>query len=446
MSVPLSDYVSITISRLTQGIKRTGFGTPLLLAELDEFQGRVQTYTSMAGIAEDFGSTDTVYLMAAKFFSQSPRPRTLKIGRKKGNTNDLQTFTPDIIPTAGTFTVTLGAETTAGIAYNAVNTVIATALELLTGITNVTVTGDLTALTGFTVEFDTADANTEFATMTASASGLTTCTAIAVDHTQWGAATETYVEAITDIVAEDDDWYCLIADTRVKATILLIAADMEARRKIYIAASEDADVIASGSSDVASTLSDANYLRTALAWSETSGHYFDIAWAAHMLAKDAGSATWAFKSLNGIVADGLTSTEKGYAIAKYANIFIEFGGKDIAIEGTVAKGDYIDITRGIDYIHARLEENIAEVLTSVDKIPYTANGIAVIEGVIRNTLEDAYRKDIIVKPDEGFDVSVPNIADITTTEKASRVLPDVEFTATMKGAIHEILIQGLVQV
>jgi len=441
----ISDYIQVTITRLTQGVKRTGFGTCLLLGEVSEFYERTKSYNSIAAVADDFASTDTIYLMAAKFFSQSPRPRTLKVGRKYANVNAKQTLSPDANPTAGTYTITLGALTTAAINYDGNAAAIKAALEALATVTEVTVTGSLSA-GDVVVEFTGADANTHFATMSVDASGLTTTTAVTVTVNQYGSATETWVEAISNVVAFDNDWYCLVATTRTEADILLIAADIEARRKIYIAGSEDAAVITSATDDVASDLKTANYIRTALAYSETSGHYFDIAWAAHMLAKDAGSSTWAFKSLNGITSDTYTDSELAYALGKYANVFIELGGKDVTLEGTVAKGEYIDITRGIDYIQARLEENIFEVLSSVDKIPYTANGIAVIEGIIRQTLEDAYRNDIIVKPDGGFDVTVPNIDDISTTEKATRILPDVEFTATMKGAIHEVVIQGLVQV
>ncbi len=441
--MPISDYITLVITRATQGVSRAGFGTPLILGEVSEFQDRTQSYTSLDSLDDDFATTSAVYLLAADMFSQSPKPTTVKVGRKLTNTNDLQTFTPNVVPTAGNFTITLGAETTATIAYDAANTAIKSALELLTAVTAVTVTGDLTALTGFTVEFTGADVNTEFSSMTANATGLTTCTSIAVDHTQWGSATETYTEAITNIVDFDDDWYCLLATSRTKADLELIAAAMEARRKICVLGSNDADIIASGSSDVASVLQTADYDRTAICYTATAANYLDAGLAGNCLPYDPGSITWMYRNLSGISTDDFTDTERTYAMNKACNIYRTIGGLNVTEPGKMASGEFIDTIRGTDYLHARMEENIFEALSLAGKIPFTANGIAVIEGRIRATLEDCVRKGIITS---AYTVTMPEIADISNAEKAARTLPDIKFTAILQGAIHYVTINGLIQV
>jgi len=65
---------------------------------------------------------------------------------------ELQTITFSEVPTAGTYTITVNAQTTAAIAYNANNAAIKAALEALASLTTVTVTGDYSA--GLTVQYD----------------------------------------------------------------------------------------------------------------------------------------------------------------------------------------------------------------------------------------------------------------------------------------------------
>jgi hypothetical protein len=80
-----------------------------------------------------------------------------------------------------------------------------------------------------------------------------------------------FAAALDAITNEDNDWYCLIAVDRVKANIQAIALNIEARKKIYLASSEDSDVIAAGSTDIASLLKAAGYKRTAYMWHHQAG-------------------------------------------------------------------------------------------------------------------------------------------------------------------------------
>lgn len=87
--------------------------------------------------------------------------------------NEIQTVTISGSPTGGTFTLTLGAQTTGTIAYNASAATVEAALEALStiGQGNVQVTGS--AGGPYTVEFVGALAKTNVAAMTASGAGLT---------------------------------------------------------------------------------------------------------------------------------------------------------------------------------------------------------------------------------------------------------------------------------
>lgn len=76
------DIIEINITRQTQGVSRAGFGVPLFLGTNAVFSERVRAYSSLSGVEEDFATTDDEYIAASKFFSQSPRPNIIKIGKQ----------------------------------------------------------------------------------------------------------------------------------------------------------------------------------------------------------------------------------------------------------------------------------------------------------------------------------------------------------------------------
>lgn len=98
------------------------------------------------------------------------------------NPNALQKISFDAVGSAGTLTLTLDAETTAPIAFDADAATIKTALELLTNINEVTVYYDMPAL-NLVIEFTGVDAATAFNNITADVTlltGVTTATTTAM--------------------------------------------------------------------------------------------------------------------------------------------------------------------------------------------------------------------------------------------------------------------------
>ena len=86
---------------------------------------------------------------------------------------------------------------------------------------------------------------------------------------------------------------------------------------------------------------------------------------------------------------------------------------------------------------------IFNALVTSKKIPYTDAGVGIVVGLIDAVLAYCYKKQLI---DSGWSVDAPKVADISTIDRAARLLPDVTFQARMQGAIHEITIAGTVSV
>lgn len=256
---------------------------------------------------------------------------------------------------------------------------------------------------------------------------------------------DTVEVALQAIIDEDPDWYLLLTTSRLKAEIEDIAAFIEATSHFYLGASQDADVITVVTTDVASSLQTANFDRTALIWKDDVSDFPDGAWAGKCLPFDPGSKTWKFKNLNGVAATVLTDAELAFLLGKNANTYTKIAGVDITQEGIVASGEFIDIIRGIDWLAQRMAERIFLTLINNPKVPYTDAGVSLIDGDIRAQLQEGVGVGLIAA-DPPFNTTPPKVADVDPVDRAARLLPDMDFSATLAGAVHKTEVRGLVTV
>ncbi len=243
----------------------------------------------------------------------------------------------------------------------------------------------------------------------------------------------------------NDDWYGVVLDTHGKAEIEALAAAIEQISRVYFASTADADVLTSVADDVASELQDSAYARTALLWHEEPHNFPETAWLGKGLPYDPGSITWKFKTLAGVPVSTLTVSEIANVEAKSANYYVEVAGNNITIEGWTSSGEWIDVTRGIDFIEARLKENVFLRLVNSLKVPFTDPGIAVVENEVRGVMDLGISQGIFAA-DPAPTVTVPLAADTDANDRANRLLTPVEFRATLAGAIHAVEIEGIVTV
>jgi len=242
------------------------------------------------------------------------------------------------------------------------------------------------------------------------------------------------------------DWYALVLCRQALeadnlADIAAAAAWIEARNKIFIACIDQADMLTTSTTDIASTLQDAAYDRTGVLYSGDAESYPEAAWLGRCLPHDPGSITWKFKQLAGITVDDLTPTEVINLRAKNANFYEQVAGYNmISGEAVMASCEFIDIIRGTDWLQARIAEGIFLRLINADKIPFTAQGIAVIENELRYRLEKGVDAGLLVEG--SIVITPPAIAAVDPLEKSQRFLNDMRFTAQLAGAVHKVAIAG----
>lgn len=433
----LDDIVQVNISTQTTAVSQAGFGTPLIAAFHNHFPERVRSYTSLAGlVADGFSTTEAAYLAAQAILSQTPKLPRFKVGRRALAHTQILRITPSLPSVLG---VTVYTVTINGVAFAFTSDATPTVAEVTAGLTTLINAGSepmtaVDATTHVTLTADVAGAvnRVELSTSTGK---LLTRQDLTVDP---GIATD-----LSAIDAEDPDWYGLIIDNQSKAEIVAAAAWAEARIKLFGATTADADVLVTGSGDLASSLKASGYARTYLLWASKPHDYGAAGWMGRLFPLDPGSATWKFKSLAGVAVDTYTDAQRTQLRAKNANWYESVGGVGITQEGWTPAGEFIDVTHGVDWLRARLQERIYSRLVNLDKVPYTNAGASLIESEIRAQLNEGIGNNFLAADPEPT-VSVPDVATVSPIDKAARLLPDVTFAATLAGAIHKVVINGVV--
>lgn len=257
---------------------------------------------------------------------------------------------------------------------------------------------------------------------------------------------------ITAIKNENDSWYAVIPVMGSKSIIangssdLITAIAASGTDKVLFFDTADHDVVTNVAGNVAATLFAANQTRAVSTWNSAPLSAPSAAWVGLQLPKDPGSTTWNFKTLTGITADDFTAAEIAALDANNVNRYVSIAGISIMQPGVTEKSQFfIDIRQFIDFLKSRMQEAVYGRLASVEKVPFTDAGIAIIENEVRAILQLGVRVGGLAA-DPAPTVTVPLASAVSTSNKSNRILPDIKFTATLAGAIHKVVINGIVSV
>ena len=171
--------------------------------------------------------------------------------------------------------------------------------------------------------------------------------------------------------------------------------------------------------------------------------YLAAAWMGKMLPEAPGSSSWAYRELTKALSYSLSANAAIDLEKSNINRYINIKGVGITLDGRMTSGRFIDITHGIDWLHARIQERLFRLLLINKKIPYTLKGIDLIRSEIIAQLKEAVYQGVLADNPEP-EVSTPTIEDIDKQTRGDRILPKVRFCGRLAGAIHRIEIQGTV--
>lgn len=287
------------------------------------------------------------------------------------------------------------------------------------------------------------------------------------------------------IYAYDPDWYWLTftKETYDQITLQEDAAEwVETRTALLGIGTADTDTENPASTaHISYALKDSGYMRTAGFYHTDNSVYLAqsaLAYAAsrnldranYELARrgriDSGQAyTLKFKPMPGIApinkgsaaVQAITGFVPSLGLDKaqghLANTYVNIGGIDMLVEGNTYSGTFIDDVHGIDWIRARVQENVLGVLANNPRIPYTDTGAGLLinEGVVP-PLQRAMAAGLIATgPGENGDflpeweISVDRVSNVLASQRKNRIAPDIKVDFRFSGAFHFVSVSMTVR-
>ena len=439
MGTQINDIVIVNITRESAKLTRAGFGT-LMCVGTATFPEITRTYSSIDEAQADSDAgliSANVFTMVSKAFSQEIKPESVKVGKRVANQAQSDRISVDVVADNTQYDVTIN-----GTPFSFTSDADATAIEIGAGLVGEINGGSepVTATDNLDGTFDLVSDNAGLAYTLSVGTGLSS-TSVAENVNM-----ATNLSAIEEA---DSQWYALniehaTLNADFEADVLASAEWIEPRRKIFGFTSQDISITQSVSSDIMSQIMALGYDRTFGEYhDEANDQYPESAWFGRCLPEDAGSITWKFKQLSGVTAVALSGTQLTNLDNKNCNYYEEVAGVNIiSSEAVVASGEYIDVIRGTDWLQANIEEGVFTVLLNSGKVPFTNDGITMVVGPLRASLQAGVDRDFLAS----FEVDQPDISAVPSADRADRCLNNIKFTGVLAGAIHKVKIDGTLSV
>ena len=443
----LDQIVPVTVTRQTVYPTLPGFGTPGLMAVHSYWADRIRTFQQLSELTEAGVSVNhPIYKWCTAVFSQNPRPTKVAIVKRLLPFTQTITLTPQsaVEGDVYTFTVANGSGVSTDITrtvpssstLSAEGTAIAALIDAALG-----ADGDAASVSGvITITMD--------AGVTCRLSNLPTLSKMLVAETTTDPGIGTDFAAALNAEQENADlsFFSVDLDCAGKLTVVALAALVEATKKILVVQTSDTACATSATTDVMSTIKASAYSQTAIIFAQyTNADYRSGAWAGKLLPYTPGTATWAHKTLSGIHADKLRSSEADYITGKYGTTYQTVASTNLTYQGQVGDGDFLDNITGSFELEQACQLAVLGGFTTNLKIPYTDFGLqsvrSLLEGVVEARIAKGPGSLNFLASDPAPTVFVPAAANVSPADKAARIINGIVITAKIAGAIHRAPIQ-----
>ncbi|EMC3961601.1 DUF3383 domain-containing protein [Pseudomonas aeruginosa] len=481
-TLAVSDVVSVQVVMSPKAAATRDFGALLILGSspVVDVNERIRQYSSLDGVVADFGTGAPEYLAANLYYSQSPQPETLFVGRwaktatsallKGGALSDAQQALANFTAvTAGGMKITIDGtlKTLSAVDLSAVTNLngVASAVTAKLGASGTCVWNaafdrfEITSsTTGATSTITYASAPTTGTDISALLGLVTGVASAPVD----GVAAESLVDAVADIAGMSNAWYgLLVADSTLsESDVLSVAAFIEGsgQSRIFGFATQNALALdGTSTTDIVAKLKAANYKRTFVQFSSSSPYatasIFGRAFTVNFQGNNT-TITLKFKQEPGVTAEGLNETQAAALKAKNCNVFVNYSNDTAIIqEGVMANGYFFDEVHGLDWLQNDLQTAVYNLLyTSTTKIPQTDQGINRIVTTICQRLDQAVANGLVAPgqwngPEfgalktgqflsTGYYVYAPPVATQSQADRESRKAPVIQVAVKLAGAVH----------
>lgn len=479
--LPVSDVVEVDILMAPRAAQMRNFGSLLVLGSSDVISPleRMRTYTSFDAVEADFGTEAPETQAAQRYYSQSPQPKDLYVGRwvKDAAAGELQggilTQTQQDMAlftavTDGSMKITIDGtlKTITGVTFAAESNLNGVAARVADKLPTATVVWDASAgrfvvtskTTGATSAVSFAQANTSGTDLSA----LMHLTQDDGAKTAAGLPAESLTDCVALMAEFSAKWYGLtLADSGVQlADAVAVAKLIEAQSpsRIFGYTVQDGNATDPQSDgDIAAQLSAANLGRTLTQYSGSDpyaapslmGRAFSVNFNGNNT-----TITLKFKQEPGITAEFLTSTQAKALKAKNCNVFVNYNNDTAIIqEGVMCNGDFIDERHGLDWLQNFLQTNLYNLFyTSTTKIPQTDAGNTRLLANVEASMDQAVDNGLIapgvwnggpighLSPGDmltkGYYVWMDAIDTQAQSDREARKAVPIQVACKLAGAVH----------
>lgn len=483
MSLSVNRLIRTSVLLSPLAASRRGFGILCIAGDSNiiDASERIRSYTDIAGVAADFGTTAPEYEAAGLYFGQSPKPASLMIGRWLGTATAGFVKGATLTPTerlVATWTAIGDGEFSVAVDGGTSQDV--TGLDF-TGETNLNgvatvITGGLTGAVctwsgnRFTITSSTTGVDSEVGYVTDTAgsgtdiSAMLKLTAGTATSNIPGADGETALECATALAAKSTAWYGLTfaADTMPNGAALQAVAGMiqtATPARIFGVTETDTRVMdGEYTTDLASEMKALLYTRTSVQYSPNPyavvsfmGRAFSVNFNANR-----STITLMWKTEPGIVAEDLTESQAAALKTKRCNVFANYDNDTAIIQYGVMSGPaYFDEIHGLDWLANAVQTELYNLLyTSKTKIPQTDAGCNSLMAPAAGVLAQAVNNGLIAPGPwnsdgfgtlergdylaSGYYIFMPSIDDQSQADRDTRVAPPMQIAVKLAGAIQEV--------
>lgn len=238
------------------------------------------------------------------------------------------------------------------------------------------------------------------------------------------------------------DFFFIVTDLVADKDITALAKWATAADRILIA-TPDKETTATQAVALANTINSSN-VALYKHLSKEKNIWLNAGITGLMSPKPAGSATWALKSPNLIPKEYFPLADENEMIKGNVNVWAEELGRGITKGGRTTDGSYIDITHGKYWLKNKLRAELSLLLMNRDKVPFTAEGKALILSAIEPVITAGDRQGIIIRDETT--IRIPDPLDLLTNDRANRKWNGIEIETRIQGAVESMDVKFILNV
>jgi hypothetical protein len=475
-TVPISEYVSVSIALAPTPQGLAGFGSLLMLSDQASTgpnpittTERVRQYSSMSAVAADFPDGE-INKAATAYYAQQPKPIYFLVGLQAGVSTSASArgSSPAVLAelqavSAGGFSITIDGTP---VVITAVDLSSVVSLSEAATIINDALDAQLVGTTCYidangrcNIISPTTGVTSTITVATADVGGLATALHMLDATLEQGNTEESATQALSKCEEVNTSFYGVVLDSNmddVEETVLAVSDWVQARTKVFFNTTSDSAVLANGNETTVAGLIDAkSNSRTLSVYAPSVGSYAGASVAGRAFTVNFEGTnttiTLMYKKLPTIPVAKLTSTQNAKLQEINCNVFLDVGGNSFFAESKMAGGGYFDTVHGTDWLQNRIETDVFNLLyTSNTKVPYTDTGISMIIQKVEQGLRQGVTNGLIAPGNTtdgeylelGYKISYIPVSDVSSADKGNRIYKGITFTAVGAGAIHKVVITG----